>query len=230
MRDNLPVIEASCPMPDDGLIPREFLDEYNSRVCDAYNRLLQDLIDQIQSESVEFDYKLDEGKIKLDISNEDEIDEDEQKRVKNQFKVITGRCGARCSAASKTLQAKVHVWHLQSRVDRYGDDITPAVANQLAKHVIGRGIALAQRLVFNKPGRSAANKSRLNIHGMEPDAFPPVINEIINELYEYQGMTRGHIIATQLFYRDQWNNAWQQTKEILSEDISNDDCDSCSNS
>lgn len=80
--------------------------------------------------------------------------------------VASGKCGAACSAATKHLIRSVAVEHLITAKEA-GLDITPTVAQNMFKRLLGRGVDCREMLFcFATPGRTAANKSTVTADDM----------------------------------------------------------------
>ena len=129
------------------------LNIYWVKCASAYNNLIIELMKALiglESKPPAIESKL----FNLDLS-EHKV----SKKVDESIKSITGRCGAYISAAGKTCQAS----HLSRIMQPFNRDIdmTPHVANEIAKATIGRGIARWQREMFATPGRDYADRSRL---------------------------------------------------------------------
>lgn len=76
--------------------------------------------------------------------------------------IMSGTCGAECSAASKRLCRAVVLDGLE-KAKASGLDITPAVAQHSCERLLGRGVSELSTLEsFATPGRTAETKSRVS--------------------------------------------------------------------
>ena len=114
-------------------------------------------------------YSKDVGKAYRELAafvkdlRKDQLPQTEYRKI---MAIVSGTCGAACSAASKRLFRSVVLDGLE-KAKASGLDITPAVAQHSCERLLGRGVSELSTLEsFSTPGRTAENKSRVSAADM----------------------------------------------------------------
>jgi hypothetical protein len=181
---------------------RGILNTFEMKADEAFEEMFISLQALLRPHRSLLQLVFDNGRLKLvasDMKNPIVID------VQSAFKKIVGRCGALVGAAAKTAQRTVIINELVLS-KKNGIDITPAVANNVCKSLLGRSCSkkvLAEH--FSQPGRTAAEKSLCYSDKKQKEKLETVTDALSDQIKQLNAEIRIIRLNKSLSFVSKWN-------------------------
>ncbi|SEL90220.1 hypothetical protein SAMN05216262_13118 [Colwellia chukchiensis] len=184
------------------MMEKEILNIFESKADEAFDEMFDSLQALLRPHLSIMKLTFDNGKLRL--TAEDELNPvciD----VYSAFKQIVGRCGALVGAAGKTAQRTVIINELVLAKND-GVDITPAVANNVCKSLLGRGCSkkvLAEH--FSQKNRTAADKSLCFSDKKQKERLEKVTTGLDDQVKTLKGAIRIIRLNKSLNFVSRWS-------------------------